>query len=294
MNVIKRREPRTAATLAEARRELWSLGREALVVGTAVVAYFGIRNLTAGSWSAASANADRILDLERWIGIAWERGFQSTIVGNHWVTTFANWVYIWGHWPVLLIAATVLYVYRRDSYYLLRNAMFISGALGFLFFALLPVAPPRLNGLGLVDTVTEDSHAYRVLQPPGFTNQYAAFPSLHFGWNLLLGIVLLTATAHVAVRIFAVLSPLAMAFAVVATANHFVLDLAGGAVFVLVGLAGASLLGAARGRATLDLGASRAPDLRPPHAVVSRRSPRRERHLAHGGRGTRRSRARRS
>jgi hypothetical protein len=115
--------------------------------------------------------------------------------------------------------------------------MFISGAIGFLFFALLPVAPPRLFDPALVDTVTERSDAYRALQPPGLTNQYAAFPSLHFGWNLLLGIVLFKATASVLLRVSAIVGPLAMGAAVVLTANHFVLDLAGGAAVVLVGYA---------------------------------------------------------
>ena len=75
--------------------------------------------------------------------------------------------------------------------------MFLSGAIGFLFFALLPVAPPRLADPSLIDTVTLHSEAYRALQPPGLTNQYAAFPSLHFGWNLLVGFAVWGATRNV-------------------------------------------------------------------------------------------------
>jgi membrane-associated phospholipid phosphatase len=90
--------------------------------------------------------------------------------------------------------------------------------------------------------VTEESSAYRALQPPGLTNQYAAFPSLHAGWNLLVGIVLFLAFAHFALRVFAILSPVLMALAVVLTANHFVLDVAAGYAVVLVGLAGAFVL----------------------------------------------------
>jgi hypothetical protein len=62
-------------------------------------------------------------------------------------------------------------------------------------------------------------------------------PSLHFGWNLLVGVVLFAAFATLVVRVFAVLMPAAMAFAVVATANHFVLDVVVGLLVVLVGLA---------------------------------------------------------
>jgi PAP2 superfamily len=225
---------------------------EAALVAGAILAYFLVRNLTVGSADDAFANAEQIVDVEEWLHVDWEDGVQSAVVGSDFLVMLTNWVYIWGHWPVILGAATALYLYRRDRYYLLRNALFVSGAIGFLFFALLPVAPPRLLELGLVDTVTEQSHSYRALQPPGLTNQYAAFPSLHVGWNIVVGIVLLLTTAHLAVRIFAVASPLAMAFAVLATANHFVLDVAGGLVLVLIGLAAAFAIERRDRPATLD------------------------------------------
>ena len=137
---------------------------------------------------------------------------------------------------MIITAAVLLYRARPARYLLLRNAIFISGAVGFAFFALLPVAPPRLVDPALLDTVTLHSNSYRALQPPGLTNQYAAFPSLHFGWNLLVGIVVLGATRSVLLRALAVLGPAAMALAVVVTANHYVLDLAGGMAVVLFAL----------------------------------------------------------
>ncbi len=160
------------------------LVRETPLIAAAIFVYFGIRNWTAGNAGEAFGNSDALLRLERGVGMAWEKGLQSQIIGSDTLVTLANWVYIWGHWPVILLAAGALFVFRRERYYLLRNALFISGAIGFLFFALLPVAPPRLLGLGLVDTVSQHSHAYRALQPPGLTNQYAAFPSLHAGSEL--------------------------------------------------------------------------------------------------------------
>lgn len=225
--------------------------REILLVTAAILAYFGIRNLTVGSREDALANAEQILEAEDALGIAWESSIQAAIVDWDALVTLANWVYIWGHWPVILAAATALYLVRPGSYFLLRNALFVSGAIGFLFFALVPVAPPRLLDLGLVDTVTEQSNAYRALQPPGLTNQYAAFPSLHLGWNLVVGVVLLVTTTHLAVRAFAVASPIAMGLAVVATANHFVLDVVAGVVVVLVGLTVAWEIERRRAAATL-------------------------------------------
>jgi hypothetical protein len=254
--------------------------REAALVTGAILAYFTIRNVTAGAPAEAFANGDRIVDFERWLDIDWEDGVQGAIAGRDGLVTFANWIYIWGHWPVILFTAVALHAWRRDSYYLLRNTLFISGGIGFLFFAFLPVAPPRLLEMGLVDTVSDQSHAYRALQPPGLTNQYASFPSLHVGWNLAVGIVLFLTTTHLAVRAFAVLSPLAMTFAVVATANHFIVDVAGGAAVVLVGLAGAHIIEKRRAVPTATL-AGDEPAIPVEHprrrtAPVPRRAPRRE------------------
>ena len=232
--------------------------REVALVAAAMLAYFGIRNRTVGGAEEAYANAARIADLEQWLQVAWEDAVQDSVLGSNVLVTLTNWVYIWGHWPVILGVATALYVYRRERYYLLRNALFVSGAIGFVFFALLPVAPPRLVDLSLVDTVTNESSAYRALQPPGLTNQYAAFPSLHVGWNVVVGIVLILTTAHLAVRLFAVISPLAMGFAVIATANHFVLDVVGGIAVVIVGLVVALAIERRNAPATLDASGSAA------------------------------------
>lgn len=216
-----------------------ALAREAVLITLAILAYFGIRNATAGDPGPAFDNAEGIVDFQQHLGIDWEDELQGLVIDHDLLVDVVNWVYIWGHWPVIIGTAVVLFLLRRSHYRLLRNALFVSGGIGFLLFALFPVAPPRLLDLGLVDTVTERSYAYRALQPPGLTNQYAAFPSLHAGWNLLVGIVLVLAFTHLGVRAFAVAMPLAMALAVVMTANHFVIDIVAGYAVVLVGLAAA-------------------------------------------------------
>jgi hypothetical protein len=222
-----------------ALRPAVAFAREAALVGFAVLVYFGVRGLTEGHVEKAFANARELHRIEEALGVAWEARIQAATLGHDTLTVFANWVYVYGHWPVIAACGVLLYVYRRDRYRLLRNAMIISGLIGFVFFAVVPVAPPRFVLPEIVDTVTESSSGYRALQPPALTNQYAALPSLHFGWNLLLGIVLFQATRRIGVRAFALAMPRAMAFAVVATANHYVLDVALGAVVVLVGLAAA-------------------------------------------------------
>lgn len=219
-----------------------AVAREIGLIAAAALVYFGVRGFTEDRVDRAFANADALLRAERALGIDWERALQELIIDHRWLLTATNWVYVYGHWPVIVACGVVLYVRSRDHYRLLRNAMFISGLIGFVFFAGFPVAPPRLADPGIVDTVTEYSHGYRALQPPALTNKYAAFPSLHAGWNILVGIVVFQATTSRTIRAFAVAMPVAMAFAVVATANHFVLDVAAGTVVVLVGLLAASLI----------------------------------------------------
>jgi hypothetical protein len=268
-----------------------ALMREVSLIAGAMLVYFGVRNLTAGSADLASLNAERIRRFEEWAHLDWEHGLQSTVIGNDMLVNFTNWVYIWGHWPVILSTALALFLWRRERYYLLRNAFFVSGAIGFLVFALLPVAPPRLFDVGLVDTVTSQSSSYRALQPPGLTNQYAALPSLHVGWNVLLGIVVFTATRSRVVRFLSVVGPLAMAFAVVATANHFVVDVVAGIAVVLIGLMVAA--SAARPRAAIV--AELAGDEKYPHGPppLRDRAPIRQRPRRAARRGASRRRVRR-
>jgi hypothetical protein len=145
-----------------------------------------------------------------------------------------NWVYIWGHWPVIAVTLLWLVLDHPAGYRVTRNAMIISGGVGLAVFALFPLAPPRLADLGLTDTVTSYSSAYRLLQPNAFVNQYAAMPSLHAGWDLLIGIALFTYSGHRSLRAIGVLLPVLMAVSVLATANHYVADVVAGLALVLL------------------------------------------------------------
>ena len=82
--------------------------REALVVSCAILVYFGVRNLTAGSADTAFANARHLISLEDALGIGWEDALQSVTLRSDLLVDAANWVYIWGHWPVILGAAVGL------------------------------------------------------------------------------------------------------------------------------------------------------------------------------------------
>jgi membrane-associated phospholipid phosphatase len=221
-----------------ARVPYGELAREVALVLLAYFAYFLVRGATEGSLTTATANAYDVVRLERDLGLFQERQMQDLIDGRQWLIDVSNWVYIWGHWPVIALVATWLFLSRRRTYYVFRNAFVISGAIGLFIFALYPLAPPRLvDDLGIIDTVTLHSQSYRVLQPPALVNQYAAMPSLHFGWNLLIGIALVREARRWPARAFGlVLVPL-MWLSVVLTGNHYIIDTIAGAVLALAGLA---------------------------------------------------------
>jgi hypothetical protein len=213
-----------------------ALGGQVGVIVLAALCYFGVRALTQSDHVTADANARQIVSLQRTLAIDIEDAVQRAIIDHDSLVTVANWIYIYGHWPLIVAVLCLLYFTSPPRFRLLRNAMFASGAIGLVIFAFYPVAPPRFGILDVVDTVAERSSSYRTLQPPGVINKYAALPSLHFGWNLLLGIMLWNLTRNVAVRVFAVAMPALMAFAVVATANHYVVDVFAGGLVALAGL----------------------------------------------------------
>jgi membrane-associated phospholipid phosphatase len=210
----------------------WPALREILVLGTFALCYGLVRTLTEGSVGEAMENAEHVLHVEQALGFAWEEGAQAAIIGSDTAVAVANWTYIWGYFPFVISAAVFLWCRHRAEYLVLRNAVLVSGAVGLVVFAAFPTAPPRLTDMGVVDTILEQSRSYRLIQPPELTNQYAAMPSLHVGWSLLVGLTLAGVASNRLLRLGALGLPVAMAVAVVATANHFVLDVLAGVLVV--------------------------------------------------------------
>lgn len=225
----------------------WVLGQW-LIILLCVLTYFGVRGLTEGSPAAAVENAQQVVELERRLGLDIESHLQEPFTTWPLLETLANWVYIWGHWPVIVATMVWLLLQHRPVFERLRDAMVISGLVGMFIYALYPVAPPRLASLGMVDTITASSQSYRVLQPPAFVNQYAAMPSLHTGWNLLVGMAIVSAASSALLRTIGWLMPILMAIAVVVTGNHYILDAVAGITLVLVAHAAALALERRRAR----------------------------------------------
>jgi hypothetical protein len=104
-------------------------------------------------------------------------------------------------------------------------------ALALVGYVVFPAAPPRLAGLGISDTVSTGAHINLSSNLMGsLYNPFAAVPSLHFGYALVVGIGAATLARHRAVRIAGALYPLVMLFVIVGTGNHFFFDAAAGAI----------------------------------------------------------------
>ena len=211
---------------------------EVILIAVAYVAYQLVRGVVEGGRvEAAFSNANALIQLERSVGIFWEVQLQGLILSNEFLIDFFNWVYIWGHLPVIGVLAIWIYMFRRGVFARYRNAFLISGAIGLVFFMALPMAPPRfLPQFGFIATITIYHYAYPALRTPAFGNHHWAMPSLHLGWNLLVGLAVFETTKAWWAKAFGLLLPIPMLIAIILTGNHFVLDAVAGVVVALAAL----------------------------------------------------------
>jgi hypothetical protein len=233
--------PTTSRAIRQARWLPTGVLRQVLLIALAMGAYLLVRTLTEGATSVAEQNARDVLHVERAIGLDWEAGAQALILEQSSLVRFFNFVYTWMFWPVLAVALIVLYRRDRRDYARFRNALFISGAVGLVVFAMFPVAPPRFLD-GFTDTINAFSGQSALAHPSGVTNEYAAMPSFHVGWTVLAGVALWRVLRRWVLRSLAIVPGLLMSLTVVVTANHYVLDAAAG-VIVAFGGFGLALLG---------------------------------------------------
>ncbi len=220
---------------------------ELFLVGLAFVFYYLVRGFVVERTVEATSRAIRIMEFEQSLGLwAWEAKMQAWVMSSDVLVLLLNNIYVYAHFPMIVGVGLWLFFFNRSRYVLLRNAFLISGGIGLIIFNLLPMAPPRLLPWPLSDQVVDTMSAFSKvnydMQPAAFVNRYAAMPSLHFGWNLLLGIGIIWTTRHIAGIAFGVVMPAAMFLAVVGTGNHFIVDVLAGMVVALIGLGAASLL----------------------------------------------------
>lgn len=221
-----------------AKHRFLAATRETTLIVVAALCYSLVRGLTDDRVNLAFRNAERVIAFERSVGIQIETDLQNHITSHDWAMDLANSYYIYGYWPVLVGTILWLIVKHPDAYPRYRNALLASGALSLIIFAVFPLAPPRfMSDHGFTDTIALRASAYRSVNASALVNEYAAMPSLHFGWILLLGIAWTTLTKHLATRILGVALPALMFVTIIVTANHYIIDALIGGTVAMAGLA---------------------------------------------------------
>jgi len=207
--------------------------QELLFVGFAYFIYSQVRGLAGSRVVDAFSNGYRVVRLEQDLGIFKELTLQTWAVSNSFVMQVANFVYVWGLFPLLIPTAIFLMWRRPQVYVLVRNAFLLSGAIAAVCYLLVPTAPPRLMDLGFIDTLGSSlTPGYSSL--PG-VNHYAAVPSMHVGWSFLTAVALFRGFEGSRFRAAFLIWPAAMFSATVLTGNHYILD---GALGIIVASAG--------------------------------------------------------
>jgi hypothetical protein len=196
--------------------------------------YLTVRGLTIAARTDAVAHARDLAHAEQALGIFQEQRLQHALGP---AATFFSAYYVGGFGPVVAGTVVWLALRRRDVYRELRNALLASLGLATIVFVLFPTAPPRLvPGLGISDTVGLSRHDSGSLLDIRF-NPYAAVPSMHVGWSLLVAVAGYRAARAGAWRALFALYPALMVVAVAATGNHFFVDSVAG-----LAVAGATLV----------------------------------------------------
>jgi hypothetical protein len=205
------------------------------VVAVALAANLTVRWLTLDDVGVAVSHAHDVLALEQAWHLDWEHAAQDAVRSQPWLGTIGAWFYVWGYLPVVVLALVVLFVLRPADYARLRNALLSGGVVGLAVYLLYPLAPPRLTDLGYADPVAS-SVVEASARPVGIANEIAAMPSFHVGYLVVVAVVVWRLTDSTLLRAWCVLHPLLMCWVVVATGNHWVLDLPAGVAIALLGL----------------------------------------------------------
>ena len=226
-----------ARGLGLARERLrWLDAAQQLAIVVAVYAiYSAVRALSSDAADVAVAQAQDIVRWQRQWGLYWEPDIQAWTTESLTVTHIANTVYFWFHLPLLIVFAVWMFFADRQRFRFLRNVWVITQVIGVAVYFLYPVAPPRLlpESYGFVDTMAQLSPInYSSAEAGPLMNQYAAFPSLHFAWSVIIAVGFYQTLPWRPAKALPLLFPLASFWSIVGTGNHYVADALGGGIVV--------------------------------------------------------------
>ena len=217
--------------------------RQVSLFAAAYLAYRLVRGMVEGDANAAFAHARDLIGLERTLHLFVEPSIQAWASGSHLVMVLSSWLYVNAQTTVTFGALLYIYLRHNRNFYFVRNMFMIAMAIALVGYTVFPTAPPRfMPEWGFIDTVSDltgvhVSHASAAAT--ALFNPYAAVPSMHVAFALMIGWPLARLSRHRVVSVLWMLYPFLMAFVIVVTANHFIFDALLGAL-----TAGASAYGA--------------------------------------------------
>lgn len=191
----------------------------------------------------ALANARRVIEFEKSIGIYWEPAWQEWAVSfpqeiaeYGGMAAVLNWTYILTFAPLMGVISLCMYFKSPSSYRHYRKIFLLSYGMAIVVFISFPLAPPRMLPDLFFDTIEVfGPYGYGTREMGRFYNAYAAMPSLHFGWTVVFGIYFLRFPNKL-VKVCGLIYPALMLLAIVVTANHFIIDAIAGGLLVLAAL----------------------------------------------------------
>jgi PAP2 superfamily len=208
-------------------------------------AYLGVRSLADRDPAKAFANGLRVVDFEQsTTHHLFELTAQRVADSSQVLLTAAAWTYWNSEFTVIGLALLWVYLRRHDAFARFRNTILAANLLGLIGYALLPTAPPRMfPSFGFADTLDSLSginHGSGLIS--ALANPYAAMPSLHAADSLIVGLVLASVVRNRVGKVLWLLWPVWVWFCVMATANHFWLDIVAGAFVAVIALVAVSLV----------------------------------------------------
>jgi hypothetical protein len=196
------------------------------------------RTFAEGDLGAAFNHARDVVSIEQTLGIFTEMDVQHFALRHPSVLDIANLTYFHAHFAVTTLFMFWLYLRRNHHYYFVRNIVFSAMGVALLGYFFFPTAPPRmLTDLGFIDTLEKTASVNFDSGPIAFlSNPFAAVPSVHTCFSLIIGTSCFFLVRHTALRLTWLLYPPLIVFSIVATGNHFWLDAILGALLAMVAL----------------------------------------------------------
>ncbi len=200
--------------------------------------------------TVAFQNARDLIGIERSLNLFVEPSVQAFTSGQQWLLDAASWMYINAQTSVTVGALAWLYLFRNESFYFVRNMFLIAFGIALVGYALFPTAPPRFfPEYGFFDAVSDFTGVPQdSVTINNLFNPYAAVPSMHVAFALMIGIPLSRLVKWRPLKVFWAVYPLLVCFVIVATANHFIADAVLGALAAGIGALAARALARARPR----------------------------------------------